>query len=143
VLGVLGLYNKDSRRILARDVDVITLPTVVVGAVSEIDKKNFQLMIATEKNPVKIDIENITKTYSYSSDELAASGFSKITQDETIVVTGYPDSTDKTMVLASRMIIFPDIPKNPKIISAPNALDNMTTIIPSTGSGKKITPIIK
>ncbi|OGH06690.1 MAG: hypothetical protein A2W22_02245 [Candidatus Levybacteria bacterium RBG_16_35_11] len=141
VLGVLGLYNKDSRRLLARDISTLTLPTVVSGQVSEIDKENFQLYILTEKDRVKIDVQDITRTYSYLEDELSLSGFSKITQEVTIVAIGYPDSTDKEMILAQRIIIFPNIPKNPKIISKPNILDNSVTIPPSTGSGLKIQPI--
>jgi len=143
-LGVLGLYNKDSRRLLARDVVTLTLPKVVIGAVDSIDKKNFQFIVATETNPVKIDVESVTKTYSYTSDGgLVPSGFSKMTVGETVIVSGYPDSTDKTMILSSKTILFPNLPKDPKINSISQALDNSVTIVPSTGSGKKITPIVK
>jgi hypothetical protein len=141
-IGVLGLYNKDSRRLLAREINILKTPKVVVGAVSEIDKKNFQLVVGTEKESIKVDVANITKTYAYEKEDLETSGFSKIATDETIIVIGYPDSTDEKMIVASRIIIFPSIPKNPRIISAPK-IETDESVVPSTGSGKKLTPIVE
>jgi len=142
-VGALGLYNRESRRLLARDVDILTLPKIVIGSVHSLDNKNFQFVVDTQKDSVKIDVENITKTYAYSEGTLASSGFSKININEPIVVLGYPDATDKSMILASKVLLFPDSVKDPRIISAVSALDNSITIVPSTGSGKKLTPIVK
>src|SRR3990167_8162765 len=40
-IGIVGLYNKESRRILARFVNVITIPFIIHGGVAKIDDENF------------------------------------------------------------------------------------------------------
>lgn len=143
-LGVLGIYNKQSRRILARMVDVESLPKTFVGAVSSIDSKNYNFYILSENDKQTfIDVENITKTYSYASGaSLVTAGFSKVKVDETVVVIGFPDKQNTDHIIASRIILLPDVPRSPKINSIP-ALNPAASIIPSTGSGRKLTPIIK
>ena len=143
-LGVLGLYNKQSRRILARQVDVLTMPKIFIGVVSSIDSKNFNFYIVSEDNKQTfIDVETVTKTYSYSTGTaLAIVGFSKIKVDESVIVIGFSDKNTPTHIIASRVLLFPDVPKNPKINYIP-ALNPGASIIPSTGSGRKLTPIIK
>jgi hypothetical protein len=144
-LGILGIYNKQSRRILAREISLITVPQFISGVVSSVDKDNFSLNILTEaQKEIVVDIETITKSFSYSSETgLTKSGFSKITEGENIFLVGYVRKTDKNRVLASRMVLLPEIPKNPMITIVPQALEKGATIIPSTGSGKKLTPIIR
>ncbi len=141
-IGVLGLYNKQSRRILARFIDVLDLPLIVNGAVATIDNKNFSITIlTTEGKQYSVDIENSTKTLQYSKDSgLTKAGFSKITEDERITVVGFIDKKNKTNIVATRVILFPDIPKNPKIANANPAVDPDANT-PSTGSGKKLTPL--
>jgi len=141
---VLGIYNKQSRRILARLINTITLPKIIIGTVTAIDKKIFNFYIASENNKQTfIDIETISKTYSYSSGgNIISAGFSKISTDETILVIGFPDKQNPEHIISSRTILFPDVPKNPKINYIP-ALDSGSSITPSTGSGRKLTPIIK
>lgn len=143
-LGVLGLYNKQSRRILARQVAVLTIPKILIGVVSTIDSKNFNFNLVSEKNKQTfIDVENITKTYSYSAGAtLVSSGFSKIKVDESIIVIGFFDKQNPENIIASRILLFPDVPKNPKINYIP-AINPGASIIPSTGSGRKLTPIIR
>ena len=143
-LGVLGLYNKQSRRILARQVDVLTMPKIFIGVVSSVDSKNFNFYIVSEDNKQTfIDVETVTKTYSYSTGTaLAIVGFSKIKVDESVIVIGFSDKNTPTHIIASRVLLFPDVPKNPKINYIP-ALNPGASIIPSTGSGRKLTPIIK
>jgi hypothetical protein len=143
-LGVLGLYNKQSRRILARQIDVISLPNILTGAVYSIDSKNFSFYIVSEDNKrTFIDVETLTKTYSYTTgEELVTAGFSKIDVDESILVIGFPDKQNSSHIIASRIILLPDVPKSPKINYIP-ALDPNASIAPSTGSGVKLTPIIR
>ncbi len=139
-LGILGLYNKQSRRILARFVDVVIIPRMVEGAVVEIDEEEFTIIIVSEdKTQTVVDVENITKTSSYDKKEgLLRSGFSKIKKGERIIVTGFPN-INKSSLIASRIIHFSTIPKNPRI-----RLDlEKTTPAISTGSGKKLTPITR
>lgn len=139
-IGVLGLYNRQTRRILAREVDALTPPSkIIYGAASALDKANFEITVVKQNGgKVVAEVETITKTYSYSSGILIKSGFSKIVTPETILVIGDPDKQDPNKILSSRIIIFPDIQISPSInISAAQA-----AIVPSTGSGRKLTPIV-
>jgi hypothetical protein len=119
-VGILGLYNKESRRILARFVDVVTVPVIIHGGVSAIDNTNFVLNIATEDGKqMTVDVENLTRTYSYTQkDEYIRSGFSKIKENFNIIVTGVLSKNDENKLTATRIIIFPEIPSSPKVNSA-------------------------
>lgn len=137
-LGVLGLYNKDSERTQARIIEEEDpLPNFIYGAISLVDSKNYTLTIVKENGATNlVNVETITKTYSFSDDTLLKSGFSKIKQAETIIVVGYFDKQNKNEIIASRIILFPDIAVSPKInLSQP-------LVTPSTGSGKILTPIV-
>lgn len=142
ILGVLGLYNKQSRRILARQVSVqSSFPNVIYGAVADIDKKNFEVTVVKENGQkVIIEIQDITKTYSFSSGTLNKSGFSKIQTGGTIVAIGFPDKQDSNKILGTRLILLPDIQTSFSLNLEPSA---NPTIPPSTGSGMKLYPIKK
>lgn len=133
-LEVLGLYNKESRRLLGRFVNVISLPTITHGIIIAIDSKNFNFSVATDNNKLtSVDIETTTKILSYTKDAgLARLGFSKVKENQNIIIVG-----------KYQVYIFPDIPKNPNITVAAEALSPNQAITPSTGSGKKLTPITK
>lgn len=111
-LGILGLYNKESRRILARFVTVVSLPIVVVGGVSASDDKNFTIDILTIAGKrFTIDIDYTTTTYSYTaSGGHTKSGFSKVKEGYSIIVIGSPDAKNENKISASRVVIFPEIP---------------------------------
>lgn len=111
-LGILGLYNKESRRILARFVTVITLPEVIRGAVASVDNKNFTVDIAiTDGKSSTIDIDYTTTTYSYtSSGGYVRSGFSKIKEGYGIIAVGSIDPKNENKIIADRVVIFPEIP---------------------------------
>jgi hypothetical protein len=119
-IGILGLYNKESRRILARFVKVITIPIIIHGGVSAIDAENFSLNIATEEGKqITADVENLTRTYSYSQKEdFVRSGFSKIKENFNIIVIGVLDKKDDRRLIATRIIFFPEIPSSPKVNSS-------------------------
>lgn len=137
-LGILGLYNKQSRRILARTVAEITIPKMVNGNIATIDRDNFVFNIATGKNEqYKVSVETTTKTFSYDleSQELIRSGFSKLTENEKVFVKGEKDEEDKKKISADKIIIFPDIVKPSPILPL------TPSPVTSTGSGKKLTPI--
>lgn len=131
-LGVLGLYNKQSRRMLARFVDVLVLPKIINGAIVSSDIKEFTIQIVNEKNEkIIIDVENTTKTQSFTKDGGSIrAGFSKIKDNERIMVAGYPEKNEKNRISAARIILFPEIPVNPQI-----KLPNQTTKS-STSSAK-------
>lgn len=119
-VGILGLYNKESRRILARFVNVITVPVVVHGGVSAIDNENFSINIATEEGKqMTVDVENLTRTYSYAQKgDYVRSGFSKIKENYNIIAIGVLDRKDDQRLIATRIIFFPEIPSSPKVNSA-------------------------
>lgn len=142
-LGVLGLYNKQSRRIMARFIDAsLSLPTTVRGAVAEVDKEDFTFTVKTDEGKNYLfDVENITKTQSFTKTEgLVKSGFSKITTGAHIIVVGFLNTKDASRYIASRVLLFPEIPPDPAI---PLSVSPQETIAPSTGSGKKLTPITR
>ncbi len=141
-LGVLGLYNKQSRRILARDISVeSSFPSVIYGAIAQIDKENFEITVVKQnKQRVVIGVEDITKTYAFSKDGLVKSGFSKTVVGETIIAIGFPDKQDPNKILATRMLLFPNVQTNISIEIEPSA--NPTTP-PSTGSGVKLYQVTK
>jgi hypothetical protein len=118
-IGILGLYNKESRRILARFVNVITIPIVIHGGVSAIDKGNYSLEVTTEEGKqMTVDVENLTRTYSYTQkDGLIRSGFSKIKENYNIIVVGILSKGDKNILTATRITFFPEIPQGPKVNS--------------------------
>jgi len=120
IVGILGLYNKESRRILARFINITTVPTVIHGGVSTIDNVNFILNITTEEGKqMAVDVENLTKTYSYTQkDGYIKSGFSKIKVNFNIIVIGVLDKKDKNRLIATKIIFFPEIPSSPKVNSA-------------------------
>ena len=143
-IGVLGLYNKESRRILARFVEVLQIPDFTHGTVSSIDEDNFSLEISTEKGKqINIEVENTTKTLSFDSEksELIKSGFSKIKVGESIITIGFPSKTDANIINAVKIILLPDIPKNPKIkiLPKPSPTRSPTPSLTPTSSSRKST----
>ena len=147
-IGVLGLYNKSSRRILARFVDVMSLPTFVHAAVSTIDNKNFNFGVVTDENKnLNIYVETVTKTFTYTvADGLVKAGFSKVTESENVIATGYPNKKAPSKIISSIIMLLPEIPKNPAInlpsSSAAGSIPPSTSgATSSTGSGKTLTPI--
>ena len=140
-LGVIGLFNKDSRRTQARLIYEEQKPPVVIyGAVYAIDAKNFTITVAKENGAKNIvEIETVTKTYSYSNEDLLKAGFSKIKEGETIVAVGVLDIANKNKIIASRVFLFPEILASSKI----NLDKSIPTVPASTGSGVKLQPIVK
>lgn len=143
-IGVLGLFNKESRRILARFVTVLILPVTFNGVIAQTDRTNYVINVISNTNKeINIAVEDVTKTFSYSDGVLTKSGFSKMTTNERISVTGYYDKKNTNQIIASRIILFPQTPFNPLIDLQKFGLYNTTTVTPSTGSGVKLVPIVK
>ncbi len=138
-IGVLGLYNKSSRRILARFVDIVTLPSFIHGAVSTIDNENFNFDVITDANKtLNIDVATVTKIFTYTAaDGMVKSGFSKITEAESVVIVGYTDKKIANKIVPSFIILLLEVAKNPSI-TIPGTTSSGE--IPSTGSGKILTP---
>src|SRR3989344_4190235 len=111
-LGILGLYNKESRRILARFVTVVSFPEVIRGGVALVDDKNFTVDILTlDGKRFAIDIDYTTTTYSFTPiGGYIRSGFSKIKEGYSIIATGSLDPKNENKITADRVVIFPEIP---------------------------------
>jgi hypothetical protein len=134
-VSVLGTYNKDSGRILARFINAATIPVFITGAVSNIDKVNYYLTVTTEdQKQVKLNIESTSKINVSSDQGITRYGFSKVTIGDRAFAIGYPDKTDPTLINASRVIDLITLPKDPKImVAAPSSL---TTPSPTTKSSQ-------
>lgn len=119
-IGILGLYNKDSRRLLARFVNVLTIPTYIHGAIAAIDRTNDTITVAqNDGTQTVVEIADITKTLSYDPTAgLSRSGFSKTQVGERINVIGYPDKQNPKQIISSRVLIFPTLPIDPRIGNA-------------------------
>jgi hypothetical protein len=119
-IGILGLYNKESRRILARFVTVTTNPVIIHGGVTAVDNNDYAISVATEDGKqMTVDVENLTKTYSFTQEtDYIKSGFSKIKENYNIIAIGALDKKNKDTLIATRIIFFPEIPSSPKINSA-------------------------
>lgn len=136
-IGVLGIYNKDSRRLLARFVDVLTFPKYIRGAIAAIDKPNFTMtVVQNDGTQTTVEIEDVTKTLSY--DKTAGSvkaGFSKAQVGERVYIVGFPDKQDPKQLIASRIILFPTLSINPNIGSVapitPTAATPSATVAPT------------
>lgn len=142
LISILGIYNKDSQRILARYVDTETVPVRYQGEITAIDTKNDDLTMQTVDQKIeKISIDNSTTISSYTSGgSLTQYDFSKLTIGDRIFIVGYPDKTDSTLLDAARLIDYIDAPKDPDITAVTPTVAVTTTPAP-TEKGAKISPI--
>jgi hypothetical protein len=116
IISALGIYNKESEKLLARYINEIEIPLFINGIITNKDDKNFTITLSTEdQTPYLIDIERISKIYAYSDGKLTTYGFSKINTMENAAVVGFPDPKQKNRITASKIVTFPGTPKNPKI----------------------------
>lgn len=116
-VSVIGLYNKQSRRILGRFVETITKPIFITGVISEKNEKEFTISVLTNNDmTTTIDIERLTKTNTYSDeDEIVKAGFTQLEVGDRVVVTGYPVE-EKNRLTGIRILRLPEAPKHPDII---------------------------
>lgn len=141
-ISVLGLYNKESKRILARFIKIEVIPVRYSGTITTLDPKNFIVTATTDdQKEIKINVNTTTKLLSYTKDasELTKYGFSKLAVGDRITVVGYPDKKDPTLTNADRLIVYIGTPKNPNITVATPTPG--TTIAPTSAGAKKINPI--
>lgn len=140
---VLGLYNKESKRILARFINLANSPFFLSGVISDIDSKKFIVTITTEdQKQTKLDVQSTTKIVTQDKEEgLVKYGFSKLKATDRVFAVGSPDKKDPSLFTTTRLIVLPDLPQNPKILIVPTEASVTDTIKPSTGSGKKLTPV--
>lgn len=143
VISAIGLYNKDTKRLLARFVSQVTsVPENFDGAVVAKDKVSFSITFLTQDNKKRvIDIETSTRTSLYDGAETQKSGFSKIEIGQRVIVVGFKDPKEKDRINASRIIHFLSIPISSQM---KKFIDLSREEVPaSTGSAGKVLPIIK
>ncbi len=142
VISAIGLYNKDSQRLLARFINSYTLPLYLSGSIASLDKSSFTITLAMEGGKsYLVDVDNVTKINSYTGDTAEKLGFSKIAPGTRAMIVGYADKKEKNRMVATRILLFPYLPKNPAIVDASSAIDTSGGAVTSSGSGKKLTPI--
>ncbi len=139
-ISALGLYNKQTQRILARFIDTQTLPTYLSGRIVSTDKKNFTLTVTSEdQKQSSVDVETISVISTYSQGVgISKLGFSKLKIGDRIIVTGFPDKKDPSLLVASRILTLPELPVNPKIVIPEPSITGEIT--PSPEVTKKPTP---
>lgn len=117
-IAVIGLYNKQSKRLLARFVQLTVDPTYIQGTIASIDKKNFQVTVALpDQKQQLVDIVTTTKISTYNKEEgLVKAGFSALQVGDRVTVMGYPDKKDTNLLVASRLMSLVGLPRNPKIV---------------------------
>lgn len=117
-ISVVGLYNKQSQRILARFVEAVITPTYLHGRISTIDKKNFTITLQSEnQKSKKVDIQTVTLINAHTKEDgLTKLGFSKLIVGDNVLITGFPDKKDPSLLVANRVLVLPELPDNPKII---------------------------
>lgn len=114
----IGLYNKDTKHLLARQIRKATaIPTITSGIATAVDTKNFVITIINENNQkTEVDVEKSTKTLSLKKGEdFEKSGFSKIKVYERVLIVGLPDPNDTKRINALRVIHFLDIAPSVKM----------------------------
>lgn len=140
-ISVLGLYNKESKRILARFIATESDPTRVSGTITALDTKNNTITVQTNDGKQStIDVGIATKITSTSNGSpLTRYGFSKMTVGDRILSIGSPDKKDPTLIQADRIIDFLGAPKNPNIsTTTPTAVPSAA---PTSAGAKGIKPI--
>ncbi len=142
-LSFIGLFNKDTKRLLARFISKLSsIPTNIEGVVYEKNPKEFTLTIVTADGKKKtIDVQTSTKTSIYEDGETTKSGFTKITAGERVLVVGFNSKDDENAISASRIIHFPNIALSQDLKKYKDLLkiDAPT----STGSAGSVKPITR
>ncbi len=137
-LSFIGLYNKETKRLLARFISKnSSIPQYLEGVVTDKDTKNYTLTVIDEKGNKKVvDVSSSTKTSSFDKEVPALkSGFTKIQVGERILAAGFWDLKDKETLNASRIIHFKSLTPSSKMKAYLTTSNEEKT---STGSGVKL-----
>lgn len=106
-ISVLGLYNKQSERILARFIEDVNLPSYIAGKIQSINEDDFTVVVETaDGQSITVNVETSTTTREYDGEDFIKSGFSKFTDGQQVFVTGYPSEDDEKTISANRVLIY-------------------------------------
>ena len=116
----IGLYNKETEILLARNIsNTNSIPVHFEGAILSVDEDEFQIEVVNaigEKK--KIDIQSSTKTSLVSPEgDLTKSGFSKLEINSRVLVVGFWNKKDDSLMSATRVIHFEDVPPSKEMQS--------------------------
>lgn len=106
----IGIYNKETRRLLARFVFVKILPIQISGVVREVDIKGGTISVEDKKRNTifTVDIEKSTKTTNYTKAEgITKSGLSKIEIGQRAHIHGLPSNDEENRITATRILLLP------------------------------------
>lgn len=109
----VGLYNKDTERLLVRTVTkASTIPDFFEGIITSINEGTFQIEIVNSKGEKKTaDVQKTTKTNLSTVDgKIVKSGFSKLESGQRVIVAGFLDLKDSNLIASTRVIHFDEIP---------------------------------
>jgi hypothetical protein len=117
-VSILGLYNKQSKRLLARFINSSVDPAYVSGTISALDTKNYHVTLTNDsQKQSNIDVETTTKMFSYTKDGgLTKISFTKLDTGVRAFAMGYPDKNDTSLIVADRIIVVPSLPKNANVV---------------------------
>lgn len=134
LLSMVGLYNKQTEKLLARFVEVASnIPQNVEGVVLDKNTTDFKIDVATSDGKKAIvNVETSTKTSSYEDGATAKSGFSKIENGQRVIVVGFADKTEKDQINASRILVLPQMKLSDELKKA--AAANVETPTSNTSS---------
>lgn len=133
IYSFVGLYNKDSGKLLARFISQPkSIPNYLEGAISEIDDDDFQITIVNaEGKSTIVDIETSTDIMLVGEQgKLDKSGFSTFEIGQRVIAAGF---TKNNEFLVTRVIHFEQIP--PAVEVLVNLKQETTT---ATGSGNTL-----
>lgn len=106
----IGIYNRESRRLLARFILVKEIAIQVSGLVKEVDIKDASITIEDKKKGesfiIDIDKKTIIRNYTKAK-ELVKSTLPKIEIGQRAHVFGLANKGDKNHVSASRLLLLP------------------------------------
>lgn len=106
----IGLYNRDSRKLLARIVLVKSVDININGVVREVDIKGNTLTVEDKKNneTYLIDVKNTTIIRNYTKGEdLTKITLAKVEIGQRAHVNGRKDSQDTGRLAAFRILLLP------------------------------------
>lgn len=142
-ISVLGLYNKDSKRILARFINIAQFPVFTKGTITDIDKKNFTITVKIDDDlpagrqgkEMVVDIENTTKLLQVSQEgEMIRYTFSKLLKNDVVFIISYANKKDENRLSALRVLVLEFLKTGDKTTPEPTGKKTITPTV------SKLTP---
>ncbi len=145
-VSILGNYNKQSKRMLARFINTYTSPQYYFGSITALDPKNYQITIQMQdKTTMLVDINTVTtKITSYTAADLTRYTFAKLAIGDKVLVVGNPDKADPKMLVATRIIDYLELPKDTTVTNVTptaSSVEVTPTVLPTAAGNRRINPV--